>query len=58
MAHALLLPVVRPELNGKAFFGAGHEIVDFEEKLLESQPLWMGEQLSKDVDEGQRRLIQ
>ncbi|PVH73222.1 NAD(P)-binding protein [Cadophora sp. DSE1049] len=57
VAHALLLSVVRPEVNGKAFFVAGHEIVDFEDKLHETQPLWMGKQLSEDVDEGQRRLI-
>ncbi|KUJ13356.1 NAD(P)-binding protein [Mollisia scopiformis] len=57
VAHALLLPVVRPDVNGKAFFVAGHEIVDFEDKLHETQPLWMGKQLSEDVDEGQRRLI-
>ncbi len=57
IAHALLLPIVRPEVNGKAFFVAGHQIVDFEESLHEAQPMWMGKQLSADVDEGQRRLI-
>ncbi|KAL3426704.1 hypothetical protein PVAG01_00213 [Phlyctema vagabunda] len=57
VAHALILPILRPELNGKAFFVAGHEIVDFEDKLQEFQHLWMGEQLSLDVNEGQRRLI-
>jgi len=56
IAHAILLPVVRPDVNGKAFFVAGHQIVDLEDTLHETQPLWMGEQLSKDVDEGQRRL--
>jgi hypothetical protein len=57
VAHALLIPILRPEINGRAFFVAGHQIVDFEDKLHETQPLWMGQQLSKDVDEGQRRLI-
>lgn len=57
VALALLLPIVRPEINGKSFFVAGHQIVEFEDRLHETQPLWMGEQLSKDVDEGQRRLI-
>lgn len=57
IAHALLLPIVRPEVNGKAFFVSSHQITDFEDKLAETQPLWMGEQLSKDIDEGQRRLI-
>jgi hypothetical protein len=57
VAHALLLPVVRPEVNGKSFFIAGHQIVELEDKLHETQPLWMGAQLSKDVDEGQRIMI-
>lgn len=57
VARALLLPVVRPDVNGKSFFVAGHQIVDFEDTLHETQPLWMGRQLSADVDEGQRRLI-
>jgi hypothetical protein len=57
VAHALLLSVVQPDFNGKSFFVAGHQIVDFEDKLHETQPLWMGAQLSKDVDEGQRRMI-
>ncbi|KAB5580384.1 hypothetical protein GE09DRAFT_1279303 [Coniochaeta sp. 2T2.1] len=57
VARALLLPAARPELNGKSFFVAGHEIVDFEEGLEKTQPQWMGEQLSKHVDKGQRRTI-
>jgi len=57
VGHALLLPVVTPDVNGKSFFVAGHQIVDFEDSLHRTQPLWMGEQLSKDVDEGQSRLI-
>ncbi|KAJ9149268.1 NAD(P)-binding protein [Pleurostoma richardsiae] len=57
VAKALLLPIVRPEINGKSFFIAGHEIIDFEEGLEKTQPLWMGEKLSKDVEEGQRRIV-
>lgn len=57
VAHALLLPILQPKINGKSFFVAGHQIVEFEDKIHETQPLWMGEQLSKDVDEGQRRLL-
>jgi hypothetical protein len=57
VAHALLLPIIQPSINGKAFFVAGHQIVDFEESLHKTQHLWMGEQLSADVNEGQRRLI-
>ncbi|KAF9891616.1 hypothetical protein FE257_003627 [Aspergillus nanangensis] len=56
VARALLLPLVQTDINGKAFFVAGHRIVDFEDKLVETQPLWMGEQLASDIDEGQRRL--
>ncbi|KAJ5890132.1 hypothetical protein N7504_010942 [Penicillium tannophilum] len=58
VAVALLLPVVRPEINGKAFFTAGQQIVEFEDTIRQMQPQWMGEQLSKDVEEGQRRLRQ
>lgn len=57
VARALLLPVVFPDFNGKSFFLVGNRIVDFEDKLHETQPLWMGERLSEKVDEGQRRLI-
>ncbi|KKY20212.1 putative short-chain dehydrogenase reductase sdr [Diplodia seriata] len=56
-ARALLLPVVRPEVNGKSFYVAGNEIVEVEDKTHEAQPIWLGERLSRDVDEGQRRLI-
>jgi hypothetical protein len=57
VARALLLPVVRQDMNGRSLFVAGHEITDFEEGLEKTQSLWMGEQLSRHVDEGQRRLI-
>lgn len=36
---------------------AGDQIVELEEKIHDCQGIWMGEQLSKDIDEGQRRLI-
>lgn len=58
VAAALLMPVVRPEINGKAFFTAGQQIVEFEDTIRQTQPQWMGEQLSKDVEEGQRRVRQ
>jgi hypothetical protein len=57
VARALFLPTVRPEMNGRSLFIAAHEIVDFEEGLEKTQPQWMGEQLSKHVDEGQRRIL-
>jgi hypothetical protein len=57
VARALLLPVIRPDMNGLSLFVAGHEIVDFEQGLRETQHVWMGEKLSKDIDEGQRRIV-
>lgn len=57
VAHALLLPVTEPEINGKAFFVAGNRIVDFEDSLLDAQPQWMGQQLSDDVNKGQKFLL-
>ena len=56
VARALLLPLCRPEVNGKAFFVAGNQIVDFEDSLAVTQDKWMGKQLSQDINEGQRRL--
>ncbi|KAK3326926.1 hypothetical protein B0T19DRAFT_420396 [Cercophora scortea] len=57
VARALLLPTVRPDMNGTSLFIAGHEIIDFEEGLEKTKAQWMGEQLSRDVDEGQRRIL-
>lgn len=57
VAHALLLPLVQTEVNGKSFFVAGHQIVDFEDKIHETQPLWMGEQLSANVEKGQQVML-
>lgn len=57
VAKALLLPLVDESLNGKTLWVAGDDIVEIEDKLHETQPLWLGEELSRSVDEGQRRLI-
>ncbi|OBT82662.1 hypothetical protein VE02_07938 [Pseudogymnoascus sp. 03VT05] len=57
VGRAILLPVVRPDVNGKSLFVGGNQIVDFEDKLHETQPLWMGEQMSKDMDAGQLIMI-
>ena len=57
VGRALLMLIVRPDINGKAFFIAGHKIVDFEDKIWEAQAAWMGQELSDAVTEGQRRLI-
>lgn len=56
-ARALLMPAVRPEMNGKSLFVAGNRVYELEEKLKETQGLWMGQKLSEDFEEGQRRLI-
>lgn len=56
VGYALLLPVVQESINGKAFFVAADKLVEFEQKIDELQPLWMGEKVSADVNEGQRRL--
>jgi len=57
VARALLLPVLRPGLNGKSFFVAGGKIVKVEDKLQECKPIWLGVELSAWVDEGQRRTV-
>ncbi|KAH7069856.1 hypothetical protein BKA63DRAFT_421530 [Paraphoma chrysanthemicola] len=57
VAKALLLPVIRPEIHGKSLWVGGDEIVEFEDKIQETQPLWMGAKLSADVEEGQRRMM-
>ncbi|KAH7067215.1 hypothetical protein FB567DRAFT_509435, partial [Paraphoma chrysanthemicola] len=50
IAKALLLPVIRPELHGKTLWVGGNEIVELEDKIHETQPLWMGAKLSANVD--------
>ena len=57
VARALLLSAVRTDMNGLSLFIAGHEIIDFEQGLRETQPLWMGEEISKHVDDGLRRIV-
>jgi hypothetical protein len=57
VARSLFLPVVQPHLNGKAFFIAGNGIFEFEDTLYQTQPAWMGEELSKDFRIGLRRLL-
>jgi hypothetical protein len=56
VASALLLPAVRPEVNGKTFWVAGNDIVELEDALHSAQPQWLGPTLSKQVDEGQVRM--
>lgn len=57
IVQALILPLVNDSLNGKTFFVAGNEIIELEDKLQETQSLWMGEPLSTSINEGQRLLV-
>ncbi|KAJ3540331.1 hypothetical protein NM208_g5115 [Fusarium decemcellulare] len=57
VAKASLLPIVRPEINGKSFLINGGNITELEDKLDETQHIWLGPGLDKDMREGQRRLI-
>lgn len=57
VARASLLPIIRPETNGKSFLINGGNITELEDKLDETQHIWLGPDLDKDMREGQRRLI-
>ncbi|KPM40149.1 hypothetical protein AK830_g6436 [Neonectria ditissima] len=57
VAKASLMPIVGPALNGKSFLINGGRITEIEDKLDETQPIWLGAELDKDMREGQRRLI-
>lgn len=57
VARASLLPIIRPDLNGKSFLIAGGSINELEDKLDETQHIWLGAELSEHMNEGQRRLI-
>ena len=57
VAKASLLPVMRPEVNGKSFLINGGNITELEDKLAETQPIWLGQKLSEDMNDGQERLL-
>ncbi|KAF2995962.1 hypothetical protein E8E14_002796 [Neopestalotiopsis sp. 37M] len=57
IAKALLLPVVDPSIHGKSFWVGGNEVVELEDKIQETQPLWMGAEMSAGVNEGNRRML-
>lgn len=57
VARGSLLPIIRPNINGKSFIINGGNITEVEDKLEETQPIWLGQELSKHMNEGQRRLI-
>lgn len=54
---SLLLPALRPDLNGKSFFVAGDRYFEFEDSLYDAQPIWMSKDLSDHVREGQDILL-
>ena len=57
VGQTLLLPVVRPEINGKSFFVAGDKAIELEDTLDSAQPHWMGQELSDNVNAGQELLL-
>jgi hypothetical protein len=57
VSRALLLPALRPELNGLSLFVHGDQITDLESGLSATMPQWMGKKLSEQVNEGQRRIL-
>ncbi|EUC42255.1 hypothetical protein COCMIDRAFT_103980 [Bipolaris oryzae ATCC 44560] len=56
LAKALLMPTTRPEIHGKVFWVGGGKIVEIEDKLRETRPQWLGQELSDGVEEGRQRL--
>jgi len=56
VARAMLIPAIRPDINGRTLWVAGNSAIELEEGLHDSQPQWIGEELSKAVDEGQKRM--
>ncbi|KAH7133876.1 hypothetical protein EDB81DRAFT_658955 [Dactylonectria macrodidyma] len=57
VARASLLPIMRPDVNGKGFLINGGNITEIEDKLDETQHIWLGMELDGHMREGQRRLI-
>ncbi|KAJ2901614.1 hypothetical protein MKZ38_001634 [Zalerion maritima] len=53
VAVASLMPVARPEINGKTFLINGGCITELEDKLDETQSIWLGPELDKHMREGQ-----
>ncbi|PVH78055.1 NAD(P)-binding protein, partial [Cadophora sp. DSE1049] len=56
VAKALVLPLLRLELNGRTIWVAGNKAVELEQALDDTRPQWMGEKLSAAVQEGQKRM--
>jgi hypothetical protein len=56
VARAMLIPATRPDINGRTLWVAGNSAIELEEGLHDSQPQWIGEELWKAVDEGQKRM--
>lgn len=56
VARALLLPAVRQDMNGLTLWIAGNQAIEIEKALHDTQPQWIGKQLSSHIDEGQSRM--
>jgi hypothetical protein len=55
-AKALLIPAVRHSMNGSTLWVAGDNAIELEKGLHDTQPQWLGKELSVAVDEGQKRM--
>jgi hypothetical protein len=58
VAQALLLPIIDETLNGRSLWVSGNKITELEKEINETQPLWMGRELSAAVNQGQMRLLE
>lgn len=56
VANALLLPAVRTEVHGKTLWVGGNDVVEIEDSLYETRPKWLGSEMSRSLDEGQRAM--
>ncbi|OQV05084.1 hypothetical protein CLAIMM_09877 [Cladophialophora immunda] len=56
VARALIIPAVRPELNGRTLWVAGNNAIELESGLYNTRSQWLGKELSEAVDEGQKRM--
>lgn len=57
VAKASLLPILQPKINGKTFLINGGNITEVEDKLEETQHIWLGPELSAHMKDGQSRLL-
>lgn len=56
VARYIIQVTASPSAHGKALFVAGGNAVDIEEGLNATEPLWLGERNSRDLNIGQEIL--